>query len=157
MNTPVGKTFSIAPATIADCGECARLLVDQMDEHGVSITAEPLTKLLEDVMADAARGFLLVAREKDQIAGVAYVAAILSAEHCGPIAWLEELYVAPAHRSKGVGTALVAAVVERAREIGMVAIELEVDAGHKRAESLYQRFGFRQLNRSRWVRRVETA
>jgi len=156
MNSPVAPKFSVGSATVADCGECARLLVDQLDEHGVSVSAEPLAKLLGDVIADPAHGFLLVARDKDQIVGVAYVATILSAEHCGHIAWLEELYVAPAHREKGVGTALVAAVVERAREIGMVAIELEVDVGHKRAESLYQRFGFRQLNRSRWVRKVGT-
>jgi len=36
----------------------------------------------------------------------------------------------------------------------MVAIDLEVDADHVRVESLYQRFGFRPLSRSRWARKL---
>jgi len=33
-----------------------------------------------------------------------------------------------------------------------VAVDLEIDAGHNRVISLYQRLGFRRLERSRWVR-----
>ena len=76
------------------------------------------------------------------------------AEHCGLAAWLEELYVAPDWRQRGIGTALVTAVSELARKTGIVAIDLEVDAGHKRATALYQRLGFRRLERSRWVREL---
>ncbi|MHB8520809.1 MAG: GNAT family N-acetyltransferase [Limisphaerales bacterium] len=146
----------IAAATVGDCVECARLLVEQLGEHGIAASAEPLAQVLENVVADGARGFLLLARNNDRIVGVAYVATILSAEHCGPVAWLEELYVVPDHRSQGIGTALITGVVQRARETGMVAIELEVDSSHSRAESLYRRFGFRGLERSRWVRKLTT-
>lgn len=143
--------ISIVPATAADCGECARLLVAQLEEHGIAPPADRLARVLEEVVADSARGFLLLALEEGRAIGVAYAAAILSAEHCGPVAWLEELYVAPDCRGRGIGTALVNAVVERAREAGLVAIDLEIDAGHGRAASLYQRLGFRRLDRSRWV------
>jgi GNAT superfamily N-acetyltransferase len=156
MSDSVAQSVCVAPATPADCHDCARLLVDQLGEHGIEASLRPLTQVLVSVVADASRGFLLLARDKDRIVGVAYVATILSAEHCGPIAWLEELYVTPDSRGRGVGTALLAAVVERSRETGMVAMELEVDAGHKRAESLYKRFGFRSLDRSRWVRKLAT-
>jgi ribosomal protein S18 acetylase RimI-like enzyme len=50
---------------------------------------------------------------------------------------------------------LLTGVVERARDLGIVAIDLEVDAAHRRAESLYRRFGFRSLDRSRWVLKLE--
>ena len=152
--TNVMKGFSIALATFEDCDECAHLLVKQLGEHGVDRSAEPLARVLESVIADGARGFLLLARTSSRIVGVAYVATILSAEHCGCVGWLEELYVMPDHRSQGIGTALVAAVLDRARETGIEAIELEVDAGHSRAESLYRRCGFRPLQRSRWVRKL---
>jgi GNAT superfamily N-acetyltransferase len=95
-----------------------------------------------------------VARAGGRIVGVAYVATILSIEHAGPAAWLEELYVMPAWRQRGVGSALVVAVLERARAAGMVAIDLEIDAGHSRTASLYQRFGFQPLERSRWTRKL---
>jgi GNAT superfamily N-acetyltransferase len=143
---------SIATAARADCAECARLLAAQLDEHGVDMPAGRLARVLEAVVADPARGFVLIAREDGRAVGVAYAATILSAEHGGPAAWLEELYVEPERRGRGVGAALLAAVLDRARALGLLAVDLEIDAGHARAASLYQRHGFRRLDRSRWVR-----
>jgi len=111
-----------------------------------------LSGVLQKVVADGTRGFLLWAREAGRIVGVAYVATIPSVEHCGSVAWLEELYVIPTHQSRGIGTALANAVLDRAHKEGIVAIDLEIDAGQNRSESLYRRLGFRPLNRSRWVR-----
>jgi GNAT superfamily N-acetyltransferase len=150
------EEFSIASATVSDCSESARLLVQQLAEHRVDASAEQLSCVLEKIVADAARGFVLLAREKGRIVGIAYVATILSAEHCGLVAWLEELYVMPSDRSRGIGTALIAAIIERARKAGIVAIDLEIDARRSRAESLYRRLGFRPLNRSRWVKELIT-
>jgi GNAT superfamily N-acetyltransferase len=150
------EEFSIASATVSDCSEGARLLVQQLAEHRVDASAEQLSCVLEKIVADAARGFVLLAREKGRIVGIAYVATILSAEHCGLVAWLEELYVMPSDRSRGIGTALIAAIIERARKAGIVAIDLEIDARHSRAESLCRRLGFRPLNRSRWVKELIT-
>jgi len=155
MDTKVRRTFSIVSATVSDCGECARLLVEQLGEHGVNISADRLVCVLEEVVADETRGFLLLARRDDgRIAGVAYVATIPSVEHCGFVAWLEELYVTPAYRLRGIGTALVEAVLERAGKMDIVAIDLEIDVGHNRTESLYRRLGFRPLSRSRWIREL---
>ena len=112
-------------------------------------------RVLEQVVSDDSHGFLLLASRGSQPVGVAYVAIILSAEHCGKVGWLEELYVAPKHRSKGVGRALLGAVIKQARELGIIAIDLEIDAAHRRAARLYRRFGFRSLDRSRWVRKLK--
>ena len=49
--------------------------------------------------------------------------------------------VAPAHRGRGIGGALLAALVEQARERGHRVISLSVEDGN-RARSLYQRTGF---------------
>jgi GNAT superfamily N-acetyltransferase len=76
-------------------------------------------------------------------------------EHCGPVAWLEEVYVTPPSRQRGIGTALMAAVLKRSREAGIVAIDLEVDARQSRAITFYQQMGFRPLDRSRWVRELK--
>jgi GNAT superfamily N-acetyltransferase len=141
-------------AAVEDCAECATLLVEQLGEHDVHVSVESVCRVLERVVADEHRGFVHLARAEGRIVGVAYVATILSVEHVGPAAWLEELYVTPAWRQRGVGTALVAAVLERARAGGMVAVDLEIDAGHSRAASLYERSGFQRLERSRWARKL---
>jgi GNAT superfamily N-acetyltransferase len=149
------KQFSIRLATIHDCRECAGVLLLQLAERGADASEEKLVKVPEKVLSDKRNGFILVARSRDNIVGVAYVAIILSAEHCGKVGWLEELYVMPRYRSQGIGAALLTAVLEQAHKLGMVAIDLEVDAAHRRAETLYRRFSFRPLDRSRWVRTLE--
>lgn len=123
----------------------------QLAEHDVQMTADQLIPILRRVVADPMHGFLLIVWEGTRVIGVAYAATLLSAEHCGFISSLEELYVLPDWRQKGVGTALLTAVFDRATSAGMKSIELEVDAGHGRVVSLYQRFGFRRLDRSRWL------
>ena len=149
-------TFSISIGTAGDSCECAWLLVDQLREHGIEASVDPLARVLETATTDLRRAhaFFMLAREGGRVVGVAYVVTILSAEHCGPVAWLEELYVTPDCRNRGIGTALVTAVLERAQEAGVLAVDLEIDAGHKRVISLYQRLGFRRLERSRWIREL---
>jgi GNAT superfamily N-acetyltransferase len=148
------QPISTSTAAAQDCAECAILLVDQLREHNVCVSAKSMCRVLERVVADEQRGFVHLARAEGRIVGVTYVAAILSVEHVGPAAWLEELYVTPAWRQRGVGSALVTAVLERARAGGMVAVDLEIDAGHSRAASLCERLGFRRLERSRWARKL---
>ena len=84
------QALSIDPATANDCYECAHLLVEHLKELGIDADPKLLARLLEDTAGDSARGFLLVARENGRVVGVAYVATILSVEHCGLVAWLEE-------------------------------------------------------------------
>ena len=149
------KTFSIEPAVANDCYECAQILVEHLKELGIDASAKALARVSEDVARDSARGFILMAREDGRVVGVAYVATILSMEHCGPVAWLEELYVTPPSRQRGIGTALMTEVLKRAGETGIVAIDLEVDDAQSRAIAFYQQFGFRSLERSRWVRELK--
>jgi GNAT superfamily N-acetyltransferase len=139
----------------ADCDVVVALLVAQMREHRVPAEPAQLRKVLVNVMEDDRRGFILVSKDVGTVVGVAYVATILSVEHGGPVGWLEELYVTPRCRGQGIGAALLVAVLERARQVGMVAIDLEVDVEHQRAESLYRRFGFHSLPRSRWAKKIE--
>src|SRR4029450_4352031 len=80
LSTTIMQTFSITSAAVSDCRECARLLVEQLGEHGVDAPAEQLARVLERVVTDGARGFILLARDDRRIVGIAYIAMILSAE-----------------------------------------------------------------------------
>lgn len=138
----------------ADAKAVVSLLTAQMREHRIEQEEENMSRVVRGVLADERNGFFLVARVGAVIVGVAYVATMLSAEHGGRLGWLEELYVTPAHREQGIGSSLLGAALERAGELDLVAIELEVDVEHQRAEALYARFGFCSLPRSRWVRKL---
>src|SRR5262249_56809298 len=96
---------------------------------------------------------MLVARAPDgSPIGVAYASSLLSLEHGGASGWIEELYVLPQWRGRGIGSRLIAEVVTRAKESGWRALELEAESSHQRAISLYARHQFQPHSRSRFYR-----
>jgi len=58
---------------------------------------------------------------------------------------VEAIAVRESARGGGVGTALLAAVIESAREAGMRTVELEVVDVNERAMRLYEQIGFRRI------------
>ncbi|MYX31668.1 GNAT family N-acetyltransferase [Streptomyces sp. SID8381] len=63
-------------------------------------------------------------------------------------AWLCDVYVAPAVRGKGIGTALVGAVRDHLRPYGLRRILLATADAH----GVYEKLGFRPLDRpERWM------
>ena len=137
-------------------GEAVRpLILQQFAEHAISVRPDQLAAAIEAVLTTDNLGFFLVAYEGGRAVGVAYVAFIWTVEHGGQSAWIEELYVVPELRNRGVGRALLRAALDRARNLGCSVIELEVEHAHRRAEHLYAREGFLRVTRSRWVRGLE--
>ena len=66
------------------------------------------------------------------------------------------MYVVPEHKGKGIGHALLAAQIERARGVpGLAALTLTVTAGNDGARRLYERAGFTVVGRDPDAVRVE--
>ncbi len=128
------------------------LLSAQLQEHDIATSVESLREVTRAVVAEPRLGFILLAVFARVPIGQAYTASHLSAEHGGMIGWLEELYVQPEWRSRGVGSLLLDGTLTRARKLGWRGLELEVVAGHERAVSLYRRHEFQPLSRTRFCR-----
>ncbi len=60
-------------------------------------------------------------------------------------AYIAELYVVPDHRRRGLGAALIEAMLGFARDRACHWIELGTDEGDRDAHRLYERFGFTNL------------
>ncbi|HEX8281246.1 MAG TPA: GNAT family N-acetyltransferase [Chthoniobacterales bacterium] len=148
MSSPV----SITAARAEDREAIVALLRAQLLEHEIDTPEHALREVVNAVVDDPRHGFILLAQQDERTAGIAYVAAHLSAEHGGMIGWLEELYVRPESRGSGVGSALLKEVASRAQQLGWNALELEVVAGHERVVPLYERCGFALLPRTRFTR-----
>lgn len=67
----------------------------------------------------------------------------------GDVTQVMTIGVAPAVQRQGLGTALLAALVERSRELGASAVLLEVRVDNAPAMALYEGFGFEVLARRR--------
>jgi ribosomal protein S18 acetylase RimI-like enzyme len=85
---------------------------------------------------------------------VAFGCAFLGIEHGGMSGWIEEVYVLPEFRRRGIGSLLVAEFIRVASALGWRAIDLEIDSSHRRAVSLYEQHGFTKLDRLRLSRRL---
>jgi GNAT superfamily N-acetyltransferase len=144
--------LDIFPARAEDRDAAIDLLGRQLAEHRIETADEAIAAAVDGIMIDDRRGFLLVAKEAATVVGVAYVSFTWTAERGGKSCWLEELYVLPERRGRGVGARLLGAVLERAKAAGCAAVDLEVDREHGRAANLYSRHGFRSVPRARWVR-----
>jgi ribosomal protein S18 acetylase RimI-like enzyme len=70
-----------------------------------------------------------------------------SLELGGRDAFIDELYVKPARRGRGLGTLALATAEAAARRRGVRALHLEVDVTNETARRLYQRVGFRLRER----------
>ena len=127
-----------------EADQVARLLVAFRDHMGFDWPSEnaflaSIERLLEDRDAE----FLLGSPgDGAPPAGVLQLRFRFSVWKAAPDAWLEDLFVAEAARRAGVGDALVALAIERARERGARRIELDTNEGNAAALALYERHGF---------------
>lgn len=139
---------------MADAPAILPLIAAQYDEHAIVRAPRELEAGIAGLVDHPERGAVLVAARPghDDLAGLAVVSFTWTLENGGRTAWLDELYVTPGHRGSGLGTSLLEAVIAIADAEGCLAIELEVDHDHARAEALYQRYGFRVLPRRRLTR-----
>jgi len=150
--TKIPKMIKIERATLANKENLNNLMQRQFDEHEIDYTAEILDYAIQEVLERNELGLFLIAKEDDRVIGFAAISYAWTLEHGGKSAWLDELYVLPEYRDRGVGSVLLGAVTEEVRREGCRAVDLEVEEEHCRAERLYERKGFKRLRRSRWVK-----
>jgi ribosomal protein S18 acetylase RimI-like enzyme len=70
-----------------------------------------------------------------------------SIEHGGHDAYVDELYLEPGHRGRGLGTEALRLAEDTCRQVGIRVLLLEVADANERAAGLYRRAGFRDRGR----------
>jgi GNAT superfamily N-acetyltransferase len=139
-------------ASLADLPVATLLVRAQLDEHEIAVSN--LSTAVAGLIERPERGAVLLAYYGDEPVGVAALAYTWTLEHGGLVAWLDELYVAPAHRNRGIGRALLDRALSHAAAAGCLAVDLEVEQSHARAARLYASAGFQALPRNRWSIRL---
>jgi GNAT superfamily N-acetyltransferase len=142
--------MKIRRLTRAGCAAALPLLEAQYREHDIDMGGARLVRALRALLGG--KGLALIASSEKADLGVAVLSFSLTLERGGATAWLDELYVVPASRGRGVGRALLRRALREARKEGCESVHLEVVRGHGRAARLYVREGFRRLPRTRYMR-----
>ena len=131
-------------AQVHEAEDVARLLVAFRDHLGGDWpSANAFLASVERLLEDRDTEYLLAAPSDDAPpAGVLQLRFRLSVWKAAPDAWLEDLFVSEDARRAGIGDALVALAIERARARGARRIELDANERNAAALALYERHGF---------------
>jgi ribosomal protein S18 acetylase RimI-like enzyme len=129
-------------ATAADTDDVLALQRDFYAEEGYPFAAEQMRPALATLLSDPALGQVWVAVQAQRIVAYAVLTLGYSLEHHGRDAFVDELYVVPAHRSQGLGRAALALMDTYCREHYVHVLLLEVEHVNDEAHALYRRAGF---------------
>lgn len=122
-------------AGVGDAGVVAKLLRDFNTEFDTAVPDHLERRLAELIARDDV--LVLLA---DDIA-FSYLTLRPSPYCDGPVAMLEELYVAPAHRGQGIGSALMRRVFALLDERGAGELQINVDEVDEDTRRFYERHG----------------
>ena len=92
-----------------------------------------------------ARAWLV--REQNQVLGYLIITLGFSVEYGGRDGFIDDLYLVPAARGRGLGRQLLEFTLARASELGIRTLHLEVEVGNERGTRLYRAAGFEETGR----------
>ncbi|MGN6814575.1 MAG: GNAT family N-acetyltransferase [Solirubrobacterales bacterium] len=130
----------VRQATAEDAPSIARLLYDFNTEYaeptpGVEVLTENVRRLLEE----GEMAVLLAGHGPDGLSLLRFRPSVWTGE---PEAHLQELYVVPDLRGRGIGRALLEATIEFARAAGATNLDLNTGETDTVARALYESMGF---------------
>jgi GNAT superfamily N-acetyltransferase len=127
-------------AEVAEARAVAELL-DAFNREFATPTPGPdvLTSRLQTLLAGEA---VVAFVSGDPAVAVALVTLRPNVWYDGSVALLDELYVAPALRGQGIGSALLALAEATARQRGAELLEVNVDGEDTDARRFYERHGY---------------
>lgn len=95
----------------------------------------------EEVLDDPSC-FVYVAEEKGKLVGFVTFSVRRVIRYPKPIAEIDELFVSPGYRRKGLGNKLVEVVLDKVSELGCYRVFIETHYKHKGAHKLYESMEF---------------
>jgi ribosomal protein S18 acetylase RimI-like enzyme len=151
----VNEDFTIRPGRREDAAEAARLWMQSAEEHTshdrVYETSPGAEKTMRRFLADVANNshsFLFVAVVRDRTVGFISGELRQGSPTFLPKTWasVDDVFIEPEYRNRGMGRALLQSVQAWAQERGADGISLQVAAANARGRKFYEDLGFRDIS-----------
>jgi len=136
-----------------DRADVERLIAAYHASEGVKPRPERIAWMVEQLLRNRFPGVLLVARERKAILGVATAVYQPSAE-LGRVLVVQDFFVDPSARRKGIGRALATKLLEEAKAMHVDRIDLEILPTNTAAAAFWKSMGFRTEGRTVYTRNV---
>ena len=134
--------LQIRPANLRDVPALVALMTSFYAEADFPLPAAPAARAFEALLTDPRLGGAWLAEREGTPVGHAVLTACFSMEYGGLRAFIDDLYVRPEARGRGVGAALLAAARDSAMTRGVRALHVEVGVENATARRLYSRAGY---------------
>jgi GNAT superfamily N-acetyltransferase len=131
----------IRDARPEEAEELLPLMRAYCDFYDASPSDQGLLGMAGALIADPQQGAMFIARDRGEAVGFATLDWKWSSLKGARIGYLEDLYVTPDTRGRGIADALIEACAERCRERGAPAMEWLTAPDNHRAQAVYDRTG----------------
>lgn len=111
------------------------------EEGSEPANLESIETVVSALLQSGASDFL-VALIEDRPVGCLQIAYRLSTWHAAPYAYVEDFYLAPEARARGIGSKMLDYALQRAEGQRVDQVLLDVRSANTAAQRLYGRFGF---------------
>jgi len=124
------------------------------DEAASKVDEAKFPATIQAFLTQPERGRVELFLHGEDLVGYALVVPYWSNEFGGVIAFLDEMYVKPGARGRGIGREMFA-YLKRTKPFDAVAVWLEVSPKNVRARAMYELVGLRERRNSVLVARIE--
>ena len=133
----------IEPAALDDLPALVALL-GLLFSQEAEFTPNPTLQAqgLKMILSQPTVGQVWVVRHGPQVVGMCSLLFGVSTALGTRVAWLEDVVLLPTVRGRGWGSALLAEVLQQAKQMGCARLSLLTDADNLGAQRFYARFGF---------------
>jgi ribosomal protein S18 acetylase RimI-like enzyme len=137
----------ISQANIDDLESLVELSGRYHDFEQITSSEHDRRQTLKMLLSNDAVGAIFTSGDGHSIYGYIAVCFGFSIELGGRDAFIDELYVEPEHRSRGLGGLLLAHALRFLQDRGIIAVSLEVSHDNQVAIGFYAKHGFEKRNR----------
>jgi GNAT superfamily N-acetyltransferase len=128
----------IRTATTADVPALAQLVEQYWSFEGIQgFGARRIESLLQAALFTDGRARCWLAEQAGKLGGYLLAVLVFSLEHGGTMAEIDEFFVSPAFRRRGIGAALLLQAESTLRESGVRRLQLQLGAGNEHARDFY--------------------
>lgn len=120
----------------------------QYDENVARLT-------LVNLLKDNTKGKVWLIQYNEEAVGYCVLTFGYSLEFHGRDALMDELYISDDYRGKGIGQATIQFIEGVCKELKIDALHLHVGRTNSKAQTLYEKVGFRELDRNimtKWIK-----
>ena len=142
MNAEVPFVFKLARPEHLDVVVALMRSLEREDPNKKPFDDQMRRSSYARFLNEPGHGYLWLFESGEKVVGYMVLAFVFSFEYGGRNAFIDELYVIPEYRRKGIGSRALQFARQTAQARGVVALHLEVSRNNSLAHKLYLRAGF---------------